>query len=237
MTEVEALQFRLSELESRGYIPPTYLYNVTREETAARWGVTEIIEASKAIDPRTGNVVSGRVLQELERSESAKRGAETRRQNEEKRRLQWKEQKDRLSRTIKALLHSFRNQKLAGMLNSLFGDLSADDNFWRFVFLQEEDVVEKLQADAMIPSRADKETIDLAYQDWISFLNFGEIPMLDVRKRISQMSDEEDTLDEEDEYEDTSYEDFQRYREQEILRSIEEGEEVYDEELDDYEVF
>lgn len=237
MTEVEALQFRLSELESRGYIPPSYLYNVTREETAAKWGITEIIEASKAIDPRNGNIVSGRVLQELERSESAKRGAETRRRNEEKRRLEWNKQKDRLSRLFHALLHTFRNTKLSHMIDGLFGDMSADDDFWRYAFIHEEEFVSRLQNDAMIPSRADQETIDLAYQEWVTFLNYGEVPDIEVRKKMSEMSDSESSMAEEDEYSDSSYEDFRAMREQTILRNIENGEEVSDEELDDYEVF
>lgn len=51
------------------------------------------------------------------------------------------------------------------------------------------------------------------------------------------MKDSDESMDEEDGYEDTNYEDYLLRRQQRILDKIESGEEISDEDLDDYEVF
>ena len=84
----------------------------------------------------------------------------------------------------------------------------------------------ELQAHAFIPYK-DEDAQKEAYDYWVSFLNYGEVPEYEFRELMSQINDEEENEDIEDEYKDD--EELQEYNEMlEAYREAQEDEEEYE---------
>ena len=201
-SKLRSLRRNIKKLEALGFVLPSYVKQIRKEQTASKYSQKKLMELSKFKETYKGKerIVSGERGREIIMRERAQKAVETRRRKREERerfREQvWglPEQARMLDIRIRQYFTQFQNSTLGNLFNDIYEQKKAEYlsemEFLLGLLEVQSDVIEKLQkAVALHYPQNNAEDMQEAGNDWLDFLT-NNIPTMEERQALGNAEDQ-----------------------------------------------
>ena len=201
-SKLRSLKRNIKKLEALGFVLPSYVKQIRKEETASKYSQKKLMELSKFKETYKGKerIVSGKRGREIIMRERAQKASETRRKKKlfsmvDKRSIKQyftrENQANMLDSRILQYFDQFQNRKLGAKLREIYQGAklaSGDEQAFLLNLLDAEaEVIQKLQQ-AIVMVSSDEEAIDECANDWLDFLT-DHFPTEEQKKEIGEAED------------------------------------------------
>lgn len=202
-SKIRSLKRNIKKLESLGFILPSYVKQIRKEETAGKYTQRKLMELSKFKEIYQGKerIVSGERGREVIMRERAQKAAETRRKKklfamENRRTIKQyftrENQVNMLDSRIIQYFDQFYNRKLAQKMKEIYHGAkiaSGDEQAFLLNLLDaESEVIQKLQQ-AFLISPSDEDAMEECANDWLDFLT-DHMPTDEQKKEVGDAEDD-----------------------------------------------
>ena len=204
-SKLRSLKRNIAKLEKMGFILPTYVKQIKKEQTAGKYSQKELMKLSKFKEIYQGNerIVSGERGRALILRERARKASETRRRrktfdfSQNKRKpIQYftrEAQADMLDVRLRQYFDQFQTPKLGRLfLNIYENEMSKYENRNDFLYMllnKESDVISEVQK-ALGITPSDVPAQDQAYAEWLLLLTNGN-PTQEQKQQLADAEDEQ----------------------------------------------
>lgn len=204
-SKLRSLKRNIAKLEKMGFILPSYVKQIRKEQTAGKYSQKELMKLSKFKEIYQGKerIVSGERGRELILRERARKASETRRRRKtfdfgrnKREPIQYftrTAQADMLDVRLRQYFDQFQTPKLGRLfLNIYENEMSKYENRNDFLYMlldKESDVISEVQkAVGITPS--DVQAQDQAYAEWLLLLT-NDNPTQEQKQQLADAEDEQ----------------------------------------------
>lgn len=181
-SKLRSLRRNIAKLESMGFILPTYVKQIKKEQTAGKYSQKELMKLSKFTEIYQGKerIVSGERGRELILRERARKASETRKRRKAEMlptvRIAFsrKGQADALDQRIRQYFNQFQNPRLGKFFSQIYEEEMAKYDKYDFLYTildSQEEAIEILQkALYLMYPQASQEEMQESGNEWLQFL-------------------------------------------------------------------
>lgn len=181
-SKLRSLKRNIAKLESMGFILPSYVKQIKKEQTAGKYSQKELMKLSKYKEIYQGKerIVSGERGRELILRERARKASETRKRRKAEMlppvtiAFSRKGQADALDMRIRQYFNQFQNPRLGKFFSQIYEEEMAKYDKYDFLYTildSQEEAIEILQkALYLMYPQATQEDMQESGNEWLQFL-------------------------------------------------------------------
>lgn len=181
-SKLRSLKRNIAKLEKMGFILPSYVKQIKKEQTAGKYSQKELMKLSKFKEIYQGKerIVSGERGRELILRERARKASETRKRRKAEMlppvRIAFsrKGQADALDQRIRQYFNQFQNPRLGKFFSQIYEEEMAKYDKYDFLYTildSQEEAIEILQkALYLMYPQASQEEMQESGNEWLQFL-------------------------------------------------------------------
>lgn len=181
-SKLRSLKRNIAKLEKMGFILPTYVKQIKKEQTAGKYNQKELMKLSKFKEIYQGKerIVSGERGRELILRERARKASETRKRRQAEKlppvtiAFSRKGQADALDMRIRQYFNQFQNPRLGKFFSQIYEEEMAKYDKYDFLYAildSQEEAIEILQkALYLMYPQATQEDMQESGNEWLQFL-------------------------------------------------------------------
>jgi hypothetical protein len=181
-SKLRSLKRNIAKLEKMGFILPSYVKQIKKEQTAGKYSQKELMKLSKYKEIYQGKerIVSGERGRELIFRERARKASETRKRRQAEKlppvtiAFSRKGQADALDQRIRQYFNQFQNPRLGKFFSQIYEEEMAKYDKYDFLYTildSQEEAIEILQkALYLMYPQATQEDMQESGNEWLQFL-------------------------------------------------------------------